>query len=148
MLELTHTTRRLRLAPRKVRVVIDKIRHMPAQKALDVLPFVNRGAAPQIAKSVKAAIMAAKDANMNPDTLVIQRAWCDEGSSLKRGIMYSRGRSAVMMKKYSHITLVLTGEPAVKGKRSAKKTEEKAELAEETPATNSATQETNETSSK
>ncbi len=146
MLELTHTTRRLRVAPRKMRVVIDKIRHLPAQKALEVLPFVNRSAAPHIAKSVKAAIMAAKDANMNPDTLVIQRVWCDEGTALKRGIMYSRGRSAVMMKKYSHLTLVLAGEPAVKGKRAAKKAEAAAEAPE--VAAEATPEETTETSSK
>ena len=118
MPEITHHTRSIRIAPRKLRLVVDKIRHLTTEEALDVLPLVSKRGALPIAKAVKAAVEAAKDANLDPATLVIQRAWIDEGRALKRVIKFSRGRSGMIMKKYSHIGLVLKGEEKVRSKRA------------------------------
>lgn len=118
MPEITHLTRSIRIAPRKLRLVVDKIRHLPADKALEMLPFITKRGSLPIAKAVKAAIEAAKDANLDPATLVIQRAWADEGKALKRVIRLGRGRSSMIMKKYSHIGLVLKGEEKTRTKRA------------------------------
>lgn len=120
-MEITHRTRNLRVAPRKLRLIIDKVRHMPAEEAVQVVPLVTKRGAVLIQKSIKAAIQAAKDQNLDPKTLVIQRAWCDEGAALKRIHSFSRGRTAPMMKKYSHITLVLQGDAMSTTRRRAKK---------------------------
>jgi large subunit ribosomal protein L22 len=136
--EISHHTRSLRVAPRKMREVIDKVRHLNAEQALGTLPLVNRAAARPAAKALKAAIMAAKDASYDTATLTIQRAWVDEGTALKRAVRFSRGRSAGMMKKFSHITFVLSGEllskPAAKKKvAKTEATPAPAEVADEQP---------------
>lgn len=131
MEEITHVTRNLRIAPRKLRLVADKMRHMPANHAMEVLPLVVNKGARLAEKSLKAAIEVAKDRNLNPNTLVIQRVWCGEGMKLKRIIGHSRGRMAPIHKHYSHLSIVLKGEPLVKAPRRAAKP---AEQPEETPA--------------
>ncbi|HSI20646.1 MAG TPA: 50S ribosomal protein L22 [Verrucomicrobiae bacterium] len=110
MIEIQHTTRSIRVAPRKMRLVVDKVRHLPAKDAMALLPLIPKRGAIHIQKSLKAAIEAAKDKNLNPDTLVIQRIYADEGTALKRIISRSRGRATGIMKKYSHLTIVLKGE--------------------------------------
>jgi len=120
MPEITHHTRSLRIAPRKLRLIVDKIRHLSTEQALATLPLVAKRGALPVEKAVKAAVEAAKDANMDPATLVIQRAWADEGKALKRMVMHGRGRSSMIMKKYSHLGLVIKGEEKSRTKRAAK----------------------------
>jgi large subunit ribosomal protein L22 len=133
MPEITHHTRSIRIAPRKLRLVVDKIRHLPAEEALTILPLITKRGSLPIAKALKAAVEAAKDAHMDPSTLVIQRAWADEGKALKRVIRFSRGRSGMIMKKYSHIGIVLKGEEKVRTKKAKlAKTEETSDVPKET----------------
>jgi large subunit ribosomal protein L22 len=125
-MELTHHTRNIRIAPRKLRLVVEQVKHMPVGKAIGILPLVNKGGATHVLKSLKAAVDVAKEKNYDLDSLVIQRIFCDEGTAMKRMMHHSRGRSAMIMKKYSHLSIVLKGEQAVKAKKAAKtvKTEE------------------------
>lgn len=134
MTELKHHTRNIRIAPRKLRLVVDQVRHLPANKALDVLPLVTKRGALHVAKSLKAAIAAAKDKDLNLETLVIQRIWADEGMVMKRVISGSRGRANRIMKPHSHLTIVLKGESGapVKVKKKAEKAAEPAAEAEVT----------------
>lgn len=120
-MEVQHHTRNIRIAPRKLRLVTDKIRHQKALDALGMLPLVTKRGALSIQKSLKAAVEAAKDQNLSADTLVIQRIWADEGPALKRTHTFSRGRMASMMKKYSHLTIVLKGEEVVSAPKRSKK---------------------------
>lgn len=135
MPQITHHTRSIRIAPRKLRLIVDKIRHQNVANALETLPLVNKGGSLVVAKALKAAQHAAVDANLDPTTLTIQQAWVDEATSLKRVMRFSRGRSAMIMKKYSHIGFVLKGEEkrAVKRVRAAKQ-QEQAEAADATEA--------------
>lgn len=110
-MEILHRTHNLKIAPRKLRLVADKMRHQDADKALASLPLYLQKAAGMIQKSLKAAVMAAKDQNLEPATLVIQRIWCDEGMKLKRMVMKSHGQSTRIMKHHSHLSIVLKGEP-------------------------------------
>jgi large subunit ribosomal protein L22 len=119
-MEITHRTHNLHIAPRKLRLVADQVRHMNAIKASGVLPLVINKGGHLIEKSLKSAIQVAKDNNLNPDTLTIQRIWCDEGIKLKRVIHRSRGRMAPIKKHYSHLSIVLKGEPATKAVRRGK----------------------------
>lgn len=123
-MEITHRTNNLRIAPRKLRLVANKVRHQKAERALELLPLVvNRGAG-LIQKSLKSAIEVAKDNQLDPASLVIQRVWCDEGRSLKRSIGNSRGRVSSIMKKYSHLSIVLKGEPRVRQPKKKSETSE------------------------
>jgi large subunit ribosomal protein L22 len=139
-MEITHRTRNIKIAPRKLRLVVDKVRHLPAEKAVEVLPLVIQKGALHVRKSLLSAIQAAKDQQLDPGTLVIQRAWCDEGTPLKRRHRFSRGQSAMMMKKYSHMSLVLKGEPAAKRpsriKKAAQKETSQEQQAVSAPETN------------
>lgn len=130
MPEITHHTRSIRIAPRKMRLVIDKIRHQKVEEMLTALPLVNKRGADPIMKALNAAKHAAMDKNLDPATLVIQQAWIDEGPALKRVLRFSRGRSAMIMKKYSHLGLVLKGEE----KRAVKRAKAVKEQAKETTA--------------
>ena len=123
-MELTHRTNNIRIAPRKLRLVADQIKYKSAKQALSVLPLVvNRGAL-IIAKSLKAAITTAQDQNLDVDSLVIQRIWCDEGMKLKRMIGHSRGRMSKIEKKYSHLSIVLKGDQATRSRKRVAKSEE------------------------
>ena len=120
-MEITHITRNIRVAPRKLRLVTDAIMHQNANTAMGSLGVVNKKSAPLVAKSLKSAIQVAKDNNLNPDTLVIQRIFCGEGMKLKRSVGCSRGRMARITKHYSHLSIVLVGESRVAAKKAAKK---------------------------
>ncbi len=118
-----HTVSRFqRIAPRKVRLIATTIRGVRAQEALDRLTFIPNHAALILLKTLKAATALAKDREMDIEKArVIARV--DEGPALKRRILHSRGRSAPMMKKMSHIHIELSdeSEPKPKGTRWAKK---------------------------
>ena len=119
-MEVTHVTHNLRIAPRKLRLVTDKIRYMTATQALEMLPLIVNKGAELALKSLKSAIQVAVDRDASADTLVIQRIWSDEGRKLKRSIHRSKGRSLPITKAYSHLSIVLTGEEAVRTRRGAK----------------------------
>lgn len=124
-MEITHKTKNIKIAPRKLRLVTDAIMHQNASVALGNLGVVNKKAAPLVAKSLKSAIQVAKDNNLNSDSLVVQRIFCDEGMKLKRMVGCSRGRMARIMKHYSHLSIVLKGENKVAVKKAIKKVDTK-----------------------
>lgn len=134
MNEVQHHTRNIRIAPRKLRLVVDKVRHLPAEKAIALMPLILKRGSIHVEKALKAAVEAARDKNLNPDTLVVQRIWADEGQAMKRVITRSRGRSSGIMKKYSHLTVVLKGEEGASAKKATKRIKATPEDAVETPA--------------
>ena len=126
-MEVTHVTHNLRIAPRKLRLVVDKIRHLQASQALEVLPLVvNKGAALTY-KSLASAMQVAQDRNLSKESLVIQRVWCDEGRVLKRAVSRSKGRTLPIMKRSSHLTIVLKGDEATRTRRTRTATKAVAE---------------------
>ncbi|MEI6477869.1 MAG: 50S ribosomal protein L22 [bacterium] len=123
-MEITHKTKNLRIAPRKLRLVVDKIRHQNAEQAVGILGLVPNRGGELIQKSLKSAIQVAKDKNLDASTLVIQRAYADEGMTLKRLIGHSRGRMSRISKKYSHLSIVLSGTEQVRARRKPAKAAE------------------------
>jgi len=107
-MEFIYRANDLKIAPRKLRMVVDKVRHMPVDRALGVLPLIPNKGAQLTAKALAAAVASAvRDQDQQREQLVIQRVWVDEARPLKRMMMHSRGRSAMIMKKSSHLVLVL-----------------------------------------
>jgi large subunit ribosomal protein L22 len=132
-MEFAHITHNVRISPRKLRLVADKIRYMSAQQALEILPLViNRGAL-ITHKSLKSAVQVAEDRNLSLESLVVQRVWCDEGRKLKRAVSRSKGRTLPILKRSSHLTIVLKGEPAVRSRRVARKSETPDTSSEQSP---------------
>lgn len=96
----------IRMTPRKVRFVVDVIRGMNAQEALETLKFVRKAAALPVYKAVKAAVSDAENNfDKDADRLVIVEARVDEAPTLKRGRSVSRGRFHAVFKRASHITI-------------------------------------------
>ena len=96
----------VRVTPMKARRVIDLIRDMPAQQALSMLKFAPQAASEPIAKVLASAIANAEhNFSLDPDTLVISRAYVDEGTTLKRFQPRAQGRAYRIRKRTSHITI-------------------------------------------
>jgi large subunit ribosomal protein L22 len=92
----------------KARRVIDLIRNKPASDALSVLKFAPQAASAPVAKVLASAIANAENNfNLDPETLVVSRAFVDEGPTLKRFRPRAQGRATRILKRTSHITLVV-----------------------------------------
>jgi large subunit ribosomal protein L22 len=96
----------VRVTPMKARRVIDHIRDLPATEALSILKFAPQAASDPVAKVVASAIANAENNfSLDPDTLVISRAYVDEGPTLKRFRPRAQGRAYRIRKRTSHITI-------------------------------------------
>jgi large subunit ribosomal protein L22 len=96
----------VRVTPMKARRVIELIRNMPAQDALTVLKFAPQAASEPVAKVLASAIANAEhNFSLDPDTLVVSRAFVDEGPTLKRFRPRAQGRAYRIRKRTSHITI-------------------------------------------
>src|SRR6185437_8221644 len=110
----------VRVTPMKARRVIDLIRDMPAQQALSVLKFAPQLASEPIAKVLASAIANAEhNFSLDPETLVVSRAYVDEGPTLKRFRPRAQGRAFRINKRTSHITIEVESidTPVKKGRK-------------------------------
>jgi large subunit ribosomal protein L22 len=106
--EVRAIQRNTRMSPQKVRLVLDVVRGKPVQEALAILKFLPQRAARPVAAAVRSAIANAENNfNMDPDDLVITRCAADEGRTLKRWRPRARGRVNQILKRSSHITVVV-----------------------------------------
>lgn len=114
----------LRMAPRKVRLVVDVIRGMKAIPATQELTFSKRAAARPILKLLKSAMANAEQKQLTKESLRIKTIMVNEGATLKRFMPRAFGRSAPIRKRTSHIELMLTGTrpPKKSSSRSARRT--------------------------
>jgi large subunit ribosomal protein L22 len=100
--------RYVRTTPMKCRRVIDLIRGMDAQEALDVLRFTPQSASEPVGKVLASAIANAEhNKSLNPHELVVSQAYVDEGPTLKRFRPRAQGRAYRIRKRTSHITIVV-----------------------------------------
>jgi large subunit ribosomal protein L22 len=94
------------VTPMKARRVIDLIRNKPASDALSVLKFAPQAASEPVAKVLASAIANAENNfHLDPETLVVSRAFVDEGPTLKRFQPRAQGRAFRIRKRTSHITI-------------------------------------------
>ena len=98
----------VRIAPRKVQIVLDLIRNKPADEAMAILKYTPKAACEPLAKLLKSA-MANAENNFDMDVSRLYVAECavSQGPTLKRIRPRSKGRAYRINKKTSHITLVL-----------------------------------------
>ncbi len=80
---------------------------MDAAQALDLLKFTNKRAAVFVDKILRAAVASADEAAADTDNLFITDARVDQGPTIKRGRAKDRGRYHLILKRTSHITLVV-----------------------------------------
>jgi large subunit ribosomal protein L22 len=119
-----------RISPFKAREVTREIQGLPVSAALDLLAFTPKKAAFLINKTLKSAIANAENnANLKPDGLVVKEAVVGEGPTVKRIMARARGSASRILKRTSHIRIVLTDEIKVETRETRKakrKAEEKA----------------------
>jgi large subunit ribosomal protein L22 len=107
-METTAKARFVRIAPRKVRLVMDMVRGRSVEEALQTLGLVRRGASPVIEKVIRSALANAENNfGMDTDRLIVKKAFVDEGPTMKRFMPRAMGRATTIRKRTSHITVVL-----------------------------------------
>jgi len=114
-----------RISPFKVREVTREIQGLPVSAALDLLSFTPKKAAFLIGKTLKSAVANAENnANLKPDSLVVKEAIVGEGPTLKRMMPRARGSGSRILKRTSHIRIVLSDEIEVETRETRKKKRE------------------------
>jgi large subunit ribosomal protein L22 len=97
----------------KAREVVNMVRGHSVSDALSMLQFTRRRAADMLRKVIESAVANAmyeaqrRREDIDPDTLVIKRAYADDGPVLKRWRPRARGRAAPILKRTSHLTVVI-----------------------------------------
>jgi large subunit ribosomal protein L22 len=105
----TASVNHVRIAPRKVRLVIDLIRGKQVGEAIAILRHTPRAASPIIEKILNSAIANAEhNYKLNPNNLRIESAFVNEGPIMKRFRPRAMGRASRINKRTSHITLVVS----------------------------------------
>ena len=100
--------RYVRIAPRKVQIVLDLIRNQPVDKAMAILKYTPKAACEPLAKLLKSAIANAENNHsMNKDDLYASECFVCPGPTLKRIRPRAHGRAYHILKRTSHITMVL-----------------------------------------
>jgi large subunit ribosomal protein L22 len=114
-----------RISPFKVREITREIQGLPVSAALDLLAFTPKKAAFLIGKTLKSAVANAENnANLKPDGLVVKEAIVGEGPTMKRMMARARGSGSRILKRTSHIRIVLSDEIEVETRETRKKKRE------------------------
>jgi large subunit ribosomal protein L22 len=107
-MEVKASLKHLRMSPRKARLVIDVVRKMPVNNALDQLKFINKKAAEPISGLIKSAIANGVNTyGLEADNLYIKEIRSDEGATLKRWMPRAHGRATSIRKRGCHLNVVL-----------------------------------------
>lgn len=110
----------LRIAPRKVRLVADLVRNMDVKEAENQLKFMPKRASQPLLKLLNSAIANAKNNfNLEKDVLYIKKLTINEGPPFKRWRPIARGRANPIVKRSTHINLVLEIKKGVKIEKKA-----------------------------
>ena len=107
-MEVRAVTRYVRISPRKARLVTELIKGKPVEEALTILRFLPKKAARLVDKTLRSALAnAEQNPNIDIDTLYIKRIFVDGGPTMKRWRARAMGRATKILKRSSHITVIL-----------------------------------------
>ena len=114
-MQVSSTYRYAKISPFKAREVTRAIQGLPVSAALDLVAFSPKKAATLIGKTLKSAVANAENnANLRVDGLVVKEAIVGEGPTIKRMMTRARGSGSTILKRSSHIRIVLTDEIEIK----------------------------------
>ena len=120
-MEVRSTYRYAKISPFKAREVTREIQGLPVSAALDIVAFSPKKAAGLISKTLKSAVANAENnANLKVDGLVVKEATVGEGPTMKRMMTRARGSGSGILKRSSHIRIVLTDEIEIKTREKKK----------------------------
>ncbi|MCC7368169.1 MAG: 50S ribosomal protein L22 [Chloroflexi bacterium] len=107
--EVRAVARNIRMSPQKVRRVLDTVRGKRVGEALSILRFLPHKATEPVGKLIQSASANAENNfNLDPDELVVLRIYADEARTLKRYRPRARGRANQILKRSSHVTVVVS----------------------------------------
>lgn len=108
MQEVTAKLNDARLSPQKARLVADQIRGLPVDRAMNILSFSPKKAGHILKKLLVSAIANAEaNVGLDVDKLAVIRVFVDEATSFKRSSPRAKGRGNRLVKRNSHITVVV-----------------------------------------
>jgi large subunit ribosomal protein L22 len=107
-MEVKATAKYMRISPQKVRKLVDAVKGKPAESGLNTLKFMPQKAAGMVEKILKSAVAnASQNTELDVDALVIKNIIVNEGPLLKRFRARARGRGSRILKRTSHITVIV-----------------------------------------
>jgi len=107
-MEVKATAKTVRVTSRKAKLVLDNIRGLDVKEAAAILEFTPNNAAKIIAKVLKSACANAKHNNGLDETkLYVKACYANQGVTLKRFMPRAKGSASSIMKRTSHITVVV-----------------------------------------
>lgn len=110
-MEVKAISKNIGTSPRKLRLIADLVRGRKVDEALTILKFLPSPSAQSVAKTVKsAAANAENNYEMTPSDLKITNILVDEGRTMKRFRAGPRGRVKPILKRSSHITVIVKEE--------------------------------------
>src|SRR4051794_31014829 len=120
-MEVRSIYRYAKISPFKVREVTRAIQGLPVSAALDVVAFSPKKAAALINETLKSAVANAENnANLKVDGLVVKEATVREGPTMKRMMARARGSGSRILKRTSHIRIILSDEIEIKTREKKK----------------------------
>ena len=110
-MEVRAVAKYVRISPHKVRRMVDSVKGKPVEKALDTLKYMPLKAAKIVEKTMRSAVANAdQHPDIDVDNLVVRNITADQGPTLKRFRARARGRGTRILKRTSHITVILAEE--------------------------------------
>lgn len=107
-MEVRAVRKYVRMSPQKVRLVADLVRGADVTRALDLLKFTPKAAAKEVRGTLASAVANAEENyGLSPDELYVSSIMIDKGPTLKRYRAGARGRYKPILKRSSHITVVV-----------------------------------------
>ena len=107
-MEVKAVSKYVRISPQKVHIMIDAVKGKPVETALEILKFMPQKAAYTVEKIVRSAVSNAdQHPDIDVDSLVVRNIIADQGPTLKRFKARARGRGTRILKRTSHITVIL-----------------------------------------
>lgn len=106
------TAKYIRTSPQKAGLVLGMIRRKPVDEARRILKFSQKRVAKAITKTLESAISSARQKGLREASLKVKKALADPGPSFKRVRFASRGRTHRILKRTTHVTIELEGDPA------------------------------------
>ena len=126
-MEVRSIYRYAKISPFKVREVTREIQGLPVSAALDIVAFSPKKAATLVGKTLKSAVANAENnANLKVDGLVVKEAVVGEGPTMKRMMARARGSGSRILKRTSHIRIILTDEIKIETREQRKAAEKAA----------------------
>lgn len=125
-MQVTAIAKNVRVSPQKVRLVVSQIKKMPPQEAVTLLPHIHKAAAKPLTKVISSAIANAKNNfGLDQKTLSFKSVLVGKGIVFERHQPVSRGRAHPILKRTSHVTVILEGEQPKKETKEVKSTNDK-----------------------